>query len=148
MELIVPNWKACGDFGGDIGISTAPLGIVSHFILTSLVVLMLTAAQPSDEGLATQHEGINITSAGAVDREFVLYRGASQSSPGAPPESPKKLPESPQTSPGALQELPQMLQKLPRVSQRPPRGSECPKSSLEPILGGPSALKCDACAQK
>ena len=59
MELIVPNWKACGDFGCDIGISTAPLGIVSHFILTSLVVLMLTAAQPSDEGLATQHEGIN-----------------------------------------------------------------------------------------
>ena len=77
-----------------------------------------------------------------------VYKRQSQSSPGAPPESPKKLPESPQTFPGALQELPQMFQKLPRVSQRPPRGSECPKRSLEPVLGGPSALKCDACAQK
>ena len=41
-----------------------------------------------------------------------------------------------------------MLLKSPRVSQSPPRGSEYLPSSLEPILGGSSALKCDACAQK
>ena len=68
--------------------------------------------------------------------------------PRAPPDSPWALPESPHTSAGALQELPQMLLKSPRVSQSPPRGSEYLPSSLEPILGGSSALKCDACAQK
>ena len=86
----------------------------------------------------------NITSAGQLIGSLFYI----EEPPTSPPDSPWALPQSPHTSAGDIQELPQMLLKSPRVSQSPPRGSEYLPSSLEPILGGSSALKCDACAQK
>ena len=69
---------------------------------------------------------INITAAGAVDREFFDIL----------------------TPSGLFQSSPRPSQSCSRASRSSPRGPLCLQRSLEPILGGVRALKCDAGALK
>ena len=61
---------------------------------------------------------INIMSAGAVDREFVLYRGASQSSSRLSLGAPRVSPHLCRSSPRAAPDAPEVAQGLPKPTQR------------------------------